>query len=78
MQGPESTPKAPLGNNSRPLQSLHYRTVRTNIDFAKVIQHCGRCVKNVNQSFGTISEIIVSILSVMRFRSGRIISLKIN
>ncbi|KAH0950918.1 hypothetical protein HN011_002482 [Eciton burchellii] len=41
MQGPESTPKAPLGNNSRPLQSLHYRTVRTNIDFAKVIQRCG-------------------------------------
>lgn len=39
MQGPPSTPKAPLGNNSRPLQGLHYRTVRTNIDFAKVIQH---------------------------------------
>ncbi|KAG5316925.1 CAH10 protein, partial [Acromyrmex heyeri] len=35
MQGPSSTPKAPLGNNSRPLQGLHYRTVRTNIDFAK-------------------------------------------
>jgi len=37
MQGPATTPKAPLGNNSRPLQGLHYRTVRTNIDFAKVI-----------------------------------------
>ncbi|OAD58643.1 Carbonic anhydrase-related protein 10 [Eufriesea mexicana] len=36
MQGPMSTPKAPLGNNSRPLQDLHYRTIRTNIDFRKV------------------------------------------
>lgn len=36
MQGPVSTPKAPLGNNSRPLQDLHYRTIRTNIDFRKV------------------------------------------
>ncbi|XP_076168448.1 carbonic anhydrase-related protein A isoform X2 [Ptiloglossa arizonensis] len=35
MQGPASTPKAPLGNNSRPLQDLHYRTIRTNIDFHK-------------------------------------------
>lgn len=39
MQGIEETPKAPLGNNFRPLQPLHHRTVRTNIDFqnAKVI-----------------------------------------
>ncbi|OXU27952.1 hypothetical protein TSAR_008520 [Trichomalopsis sarcophagae] len=36
MQGPDSTPKAPLGNNSRPLQELHHRTIRTNIDFRKV------------------------------------------
>lgn len=33
MQGSEQTPKAPLGNNARPLQPLHHRTVRTNIDF---------------------------------------------
>lgn len=33
MQGNEQTPKAPLGNNARPLQPLHHRTVRTNIDF---------------------------------------------
>uniref|UniRef100_A0A182FIP3 Uncharacterized protein n=1 Tax=Anopheles albimanus TaxID=7167 RepID=A0A182FIP3_ANOAL len=32
--GSEQTPKAPLGNNARPLQALHHRTVRTNIDFA--------------------------------------------
>lgn len=32
-QGPEDMPKAPLGNNVRPIQSLHHRTVRTNIDF---------------------------------------------
>ncbi|XP_053983700.1 carbonic anhydrase-related protein 10 isoform X1 [Hylaeus volcanicus] len=35
MQGPQKTPKAPLGNNSRPVQSLHFRTIRTNIDFRK-------------------------------------------
>uniref|UniRef100_A0A1B6C938 Alpha-carbonic anhydrase domain-containing protein n=1 Tax=Clastoptera arizonana TaxID=38151 RepID=A0A1B6C938_9HEMI len=33
MQGSEESPKAPLGNNARPLQPLHHRTVRTNIDF---------------------------------------------
>jgi hypothetical protein len=33
MQGPEETPKAPLANNVRPLQPLHHRTIRTNIDF---------------------------------------------
>lgn len=35
MQGSEQTPKAPLGNNARPLQQLHHRTIRTNIDFNK-------------------------------------------
>lgn len=40
MQGSMQTPKAPLGNNGRPLQALNHRTVRTNIDFqnAKVIK----------------------------------------
>lgn len=38
MQGSEQTPKAPLGNNARPLQQLHHRTIRTNIDFNKVNQ----------------------------------------
>lgn len=36
MQGSEVTPKAPLGNNARPLQQLHHRTVRTNIDFPSI------------------------------------------
>lgn len=35
MQGSETTPKAPLGNNARPVQNLHHRTVRTNIDFKR-------------------------------------------
>ncbi|XP_017886963.1 carbonic anhydrase-related protein 10-like isoform X4 [Ceratina calcarata] len=35
MQGPQNTPKAPLGNNSRPIQDLNHRTIRTNIDFHK-------------------------------------------
>lgn len=34
MQGSEEAPKAPLGNNARPIQPLHQRTVRTNINFA--------------------------------------------
>lgn len=33
MQGTSEHPKAPLGNNARPVQNLHHRTVRTNIDF---------------------------------------------
>ncbi|KAJ8678779.1 hypothetical protein QAD02_014566, partial [Eretmocerus hayati] len=33
-QGDQRHPKAPLGNNFRPPQSLHHRPVRTNIDFA--------------------------------------------
>ncbi|KAL1110161.1 hypothetical protein AAG570_008238 [Ranatra chinensis] len=33
MQGSKDVPKAPLWNNARPLQPLHHRTVRTNIDF---------------------------------------------
>lgn len=33
MQGSEEAPKAPLGNNARPLQPLHHRTIRTNINF---------------------------------------------
>ncbi|KAI8440877.1 hypothetical protein MSG28_009179 [Choristoneura fumiferana] len=35
MQGSEQSPKAPLGNNARPSQPLHHRTVRTNINFNK-------------------------------------------
>nr|CAH7720145.1 unnamed protein product [Callosobruchus chinensis] len=33
MQGSEEAPKAPLGNNWRPVQPLHQRTIRTNINF---------------------------------------------
>ncbi|XP_017775469.1 PREDICTED: carbonic anhydrase-related protein 10-like [Nicrophorus vespilloides] len=33
MQGTEDAPKAPLGNNARPIQPLHHRTIRTNINF---------------------------------------------
>ena len=33
MQGTKAAPKAPLGNNLRPLQKINHRTVRTNIDF---------------------------------------------
>ncbi|GAB0099902.1 carbonic anhydrase-related protein 10 [Sergentomyia squamirostris] len=49
MQGSEHTPKAPLGNNARPLQPLHHRTVRTNIDF----QHSS---KNQNQNCPTMQK----------------------
>ncbi|ALC49720.1 CG1402 [Drosophila busckii] len=43
MQGSESTPKAPLGNNARPVQSLHHRTVRTNIDFKRQKNNLNAC-----------------------------------
>ena len=33
MQGSKEAPKAPLGNNARPVQPLHQRTIRTNINF---------------------------------------------
>lgn len=33
MQGSEEAPKAPLGNNARPVQPLYQRTIRTNINF---------------------------------------------
>lgn len=43
MQGSEETPKAPLGNNARPLQNLHHRTVRTNIDFKQQSSETKNC-----------------------------------
>lgn len=41
MQGTQGAPKAPLGNNARPPQPLHQRTIRTNINFqnSEVINH---------------------------------------
>ncbi|GIY58792.1 carbonic anhydrase-related protein 10 [Caerostris darwini] len=33
MQGDQGTPKAPLGNNYRPVQLVYHRAIRTNIDF---------------------------------------------
>lgn len=58
MQGSEQTPKAPLGNNARPLQPLHHRTVRTNIDFqsAKVRIRKGPILK-VLSSYGSYGVI---------------------
>ncbi|XP_047121591.1 carbonic anhydrase-related protein 10-like [Schistocerca piceifrons] len=42
MQGPQEEQKAPLGNNVRPPQHLHHRTVRTNIDFFRASHHKGK------------------------------------
>ncbi|KAG8286019.1 hypothetical protein J6590_069870 [Homalodisca vitripennis] len=42
MQGSQEIPKAPLGNNARPLQPLHHRTVRTNIDFQNTDNSLGK------------------------------------
>ncbi|XP_026470096.1 carbonic anhydrase-related protein 10 isoform X2 [Ctenocephalides felis] len=47
MQGSEETPKAPLGNNARPLQPLHHRTVRTNIDFGNQQTNCPTMYKDL-------------------------------
>ena len=35
MQGDSETPKAPLGDNLRPIQPLNQRYIRTNIDFTR-------------------------------------------
>lgn len=35
MQGDSDLPKAPMGNNYRPIQALNQRFLRTNIDFKK-------------------------------------------
>lgn len=35
MQGEPDSPKAPLGNNFRPIQQLNHRFIRTNIDFRR-------------------------------------------
>lgn len=40
MQGSEQMPKAPLGNNARPVQKLNHRTIRTNIDFKQSKVSC--------------------------------------
>lgn len=58
MQGSEQSPKAPLGNNARPLQPLHHRTVRTNIDFkqSKV------CLHTFNAYNFTIKKKMISLI----------------
>lgn len=35
MQGDSDLPKAPMGNNFRPIQPMNQRFLRTNIDFRK-------------------------------------------
>ncbi|XP_011503740.1 PREDICTED: carbonic anhydrase-related protein 10-like isoform X2 [Ceratosolen solmsi marchali] len=47
MQGTIDVPKAPLGNNSRPLQELRHRTIRTNIDFRKLGAKCPTMTTNM-------------------------------
>ena len=52
VQGSQQTPKAPLGNNARPLQPLHHRTVRTNIDFKKEEVRTDTCVPTAQNPQG--------------------------
>lgn len=54
MQGPEESPKAPLGNNARPIQPLHQRTIRTNINFgnSKVSSKSFRLLNHEYNFFG--------------------------
>lgn len=56
MQGPENTPKAPLGNNARPLQPLYHRTVRTNIDFNNQGKTCPSMYKEMYYKANTWDE----------------------
>ncbi|XP_065345568.1 carbonic anhydrase-related protein 10-like [Cloeon dipterum] len=55
MQGPEETPKAPLANNVRPLQPLHHRTIRTNIDFD------GKSHQNPTEKCPTRGEVLYKV-----------------
>ncbi|KAB0798908.1 hypothetical protein PPYR_06788 [Photinus pyralis] len=48
MQGSQEAPKAPLGNNARPLQPLHHRTVRTNINFHQQNNNCPTMYKEMH------------------------------
>ncbi|XP_026672784.1 carbonic anhydrase-related protein 10-like isoform X5 [Ceratina calcarata] len=65
MQGPQNTPKAPLGNNSRPIQDLNHRTIRTNIDFHKPDAKCPTMAKDMHyrantwQDDGTLTHNVV-------------------
>ncbi|KAF9801616.1 hypothetical protein SFRURICE_018026, partial [Spodoptera frugiperda] len=65
MQGSQLTPKAPLGNNARPVQPLHHRTVRTNINFNKQglqgSSNCPDMYRNMHYTEG--SETLLSIPS---------------
>lgn len=55
MQGSQLSPKAPLGNNARPVQPLHHRTVRTNINFNKL----GLPVSEININYSKDYIIII-------------------
>ncbi|XP_037045052.1 carbonic anhydrase-related protein 10 isoform X3 [Bradysia coprophila] len=62
MQGSEQTPKAPLGNNARPLQPLHHRTVRTNIDFQNAKnQNCPSMYKDMYYRVSTMIPVKFSL-----------------
>ena len=47
-QGTAKTPKATMANNFRPIQALHNRPMRTNIDFTSTQNHnCMSIAKNI-------------------------------
>ncbi|CAH1370865.1 carbonic anhydrase-related protein 10 [Tenebrio molitor] len=48
MQGSKDAPKAPLGNNARPVQQLHQRTIRTNINFRNAENGCPSMEKKMH------------------------------
>ena len=52
MQGEPESPKAPLGNNFRPINKINHRVIRTNINF-KTDQVCFFIKNYFSQSFKT-------------------------
>lgn len=73
MQGTEQTPKAPLGNNARPLQQLHHRTVRTNINFPNAKnQYCPTMYKDM-QYRGELTFSLLFFVSYLKLNCNSLI-----
>ncbi|KAK9875581.1 hypothetical protein WA026_009384 [Henosepilachna vigintioctopunctata] len=67
MQGSEDAPKAPLGNNARPIQPLHQRTIRTNINFGSAKKKgCPSMEKNMHYTANKWSTNAKDIRSLQR------------
>jgi hypothetical protein len=72
MQGDSDLPKAPLGNNFRPVQTLNQRFLRTNIDFRKspVCAKFSLSEMPIATGMKLLTRLKVYIISIQRRREG--------